>query len=180
MNYFEHLNSFKSSEGYWFDPIYISIAEEIIETTGANCVFEIGFNIGYSAAAWLYTPIEEFYIIDIGNHKDTKPAIEASIEHFSEKHIQYLISDSADKAAWEWANFSADLGFIDGAHDQVHVENDLKLCIQTGVKWVVYDDMTPNAIVANSVQPFVEDGTLELVKTWTPLKNTVCLFKVKE
>lgn len=179
MNYYEHLESFKSSEGYWFDPIYIDVAAEIVELTGAKSMLEIGFNIGHSAAAWLHTPVETLHIVDIGRHQDTRPALEATHNHFSSKEIDWLIADSADESTWEWATFSVDLGFVDGAHDKVHVENDIRLCQQTQAKWIVIDDMTPNAIVANSVQPFVEDGTLELVKTWTPLKNTVCLFKVQ-
>lgn len=137
----KHLEQFSSSEGYWYGVECNAIAKDILEKTKAKFMLEIGFNIGYSAAMWLSNGIESLRIIDINNHPDTLPAIEATIAAYPEKDIGFWLMDSKSSDAYELDISEADIAFVDGEHTYSALMSDTDLCLKNKVDWIVYDDV---------------------------------------
>lgn len=139
--YFAHLKNFTSTEGYWSTTDCVLVAQDIIKRTNAVSMLEIGFNIGYSSAIWLEAGIQELYIIDINNHKDTHAALLSTQNTYATKHIRYLLADSTSDKAKNYTIPDIDIAFIDGGHTYDICLSDSYLAINKGAKWLVYDDV---------------------------------------
>lgn len=183
MSKFDHLKGLRSSEGYWIDEQYFAVAKEVIAVTQASDMLEIGFNIGYSATAWLSTNINSLYIIDIGKHGDTRKALKRVKEHFPNKSIEWTLADSMSEEAKE-IDLQVDLSFIDGAHTEKAVISDTKLSIAKGAKWLVFDDLKDGLVVSNTIKNEIPSNVLEEIKTWEVSyrghTNKVGLFRVRD
>lgn len=138
---FEHLKAFDSTEGYWSTEACLDIAEDILKITQAKSMLEIGFNIGYSAAVWIEKGIKRLSIIDINNHKDTVPAINATIATYKDVNIEWWLGDSTSEDAFLVDIEPVDIAFIDGEHSYIACLSDSYLSILNGAKWLVYDDV---------------------------------------
>lgn len=180
---FEHLSHFKSTEGYWSSVDCIDIAKDILDITKAKSMLEIGFNIGYSAAVWLEQGINTLTVIDIGNHKDTIPAMMATATHYDTKNILWWIGSSLSSEARDLEMPYIDIVFIDGEHSYKAVKNDTELAQLYGATWLVYDDVIPGH--QNGIHKCIEElennGMLEVIKkykmTWTE-QGEVYLCKI--
>jgi predicted O-methyltransferase YrrM len=181
--FFEHLKHFSSTEGYWSTTDCVLVATDILNRTKAKSMLEIGFNIGYSAAVWLETGIEDLYIIDINNHKDTHPAIVATQDNYTNKNIRYLLADSTSNAAKNIHIPDIDIAFIDGGHTYDICLSDSYLSIAKGAKWLVYDDVIEEHSngIWSAISKLENDNKIELVSsypmTWTG-QGYVVLAKV--
>jgi predicted O-methyltransferase YrrM len=168
---FDHLKAYRSSEGYWSTTDCLKVAEDIIKTTSAKSMLEIGFNIGYSASCWLESGVTDLFIIDIGVHSDTIPALESTKKHYHNRTVDWIISDSKHVDPSLLPN--VDISFIDGEHSYEAVLSDTALSISKGVSWLVYDDVIynhENGIYA-ALQKLEEDNKISIEKvypmTWT-------------
>lgn len=170
---FEHLKQFRSTEGYWSTTDCVTVAQDILSITKAKSLLEIGFNIGYSASVWLESGIESIIVIDIGTHKDTLDAIQATALNFKDKSVQWWIGDSTSETAKNLDIDKIDLSFIDGEHTYRAALSDSYLSIDYGADWLVYDDVMPDS--SNNIHAAIDklerDGKIEVVKsydmTWT-------------
>jgi len=168
---FDHLKVYGSTEGYWSTTDCLKVAGDIIKTTSAKSMLEIGFNIGYSASCWLNSGITDLFIIDIGMHSDTLSALESTKKHYYTCNVNWIISDSkrVDLSLLP----DVDISFIDGEHSYEAVLSDTALSISKGVSWLVYDDVIynhENGIYA-ALQKLEEDNKISIEKvypmTWT-------------
>lgn len=181
--YFEHLKTFSSTEGYWSTTDCNIVAKDILQRTQAISMLEIGFNIGYSAAVWLEHGIQQLYVIDINNHKDTHAAIVTTKNTYNDRTIDYLLADSTSDIAKNWEIPNIDIAFIDGGHTYDISKSDSLLAINKGAKWLVYDDVIENHQngIWKAIEELEEDNSIELVcsypMTWTE-EGYVVLAKV--
>jgi predicted O-methyltransferase YrrM len=163
---FAHLKDFSSYEGYWSTIDCLEVSEDILNTTGAKSIIEIGFNIGYSAACWLENGATELFAVDIGTHKDTLAALQNTKDFYNRAKIGWVICDSkkVDSAILP----KADLVFIDGEHSYEAVISDSKLAFKTGAKWLVYDDVIPNHEngIYKALETLEQENKLYFIKTY--------------
>jgi hypothetical protein len=133
---------------------------EIAEMVKPKSIFEIGFNIGYSAAMWLeLTEAEYLFSIDISDKEETIKASQILKDRYG-KRFDFLSIDSYTFKV----NPAFDMAFIDGGHSEHNVTYDLKMCVQANIKWLVMDDWQPN--FGPGVQISVAKFDLEVVKVW--------------
>lgn len=166
--YFKHLENFNTTEGYWSGKECVTLAREVLDITKAKTMLEIGFNIGYSASTWLQEGIDNLYIIDINNHKDTLSALNATKEYYKDKNIYWWLLNSKSKEAHEIALPTIDIAFIDGEHTFEGITNDCALAISAGASWLVIDDylrLGANGIV-EVIDDLVEKKVLQVVKRY--------------
>lgn len=181
---FKHLESFTSTEGYWSTIDCQLVARDILDTSEANSILEIGFNIGYSSSVWLELGVKKLGIIDINNHEDTVPALYAVKEAYKDRKIDWKLCDSKSEEA-KTLKSSYELAFIDGEHSYEAAYKDSLLSINYGCKWLVYDDVIENHSngIYEAITKLEEEGQLEIVKsyfmTWTGA-GYVVLCKVKQ
>lgn len=137
-----HLSKFTSSEGYWHDVnMFESTIKQILTTTNAKNMLEIGFNIGYSASMWLNAnnnQLDSLVSVDIGMHKDTLEASEAVKNKYKDR-FTFILSDST-KAKDVLVDYKFDIAFIDGAHDYNGVIADIEMCVELGIPYLIFDD----------------------------------------
>jgi len=182
---FKHLEPFSSDEGYWYSTDCIAVAEDILQTTKAVNMLEIGFNIGYSASIWLSSGIEKLYVIDINRHKDTEAALLATKNFYSDKLVQWWLLDSTSELAKNIKFTDIDIAFIDGAHDYDAVISDIELCLATKCKWLVFDDVHYEGVntVYPAIKHFIDKNAIVVEKeydmTWYQV-GKVLLCKVQQ
>lgn len=166
--YYEHLKDFSSTEGYWSNEDCIKVARDILDTTKAKTMLEIGFNIGYSASTWLQQGIDNLIVLDIGYHKDTLPAIKATATHYNTKQVKWWIGDSTSEEAKELDMPNIDISFIDGEHTYRAAVSDTELSLRYGADWLVYDDVIdnhPNGI-DKAINKFVDEEKIKIVNKY--------------
>lgn len=164
---FQHLKQFSSSEGYWSTEDCVLVARDVLDTSEAQSILEIGFNIGYSASVWLELGIKKLGIIDINNHEDTVPALHAVKNAYSDRFIRWKLCDSKSEEA-KTLNSTYDLAFIDGEHTHEASYKDSLLSIHYGCKWLVYDDVIENHSngIYDAILKLEDEGKIEIVKSY--------------
>ena len=164
---FEHLKCFSSTEGYWSTVDCQLVARDVLDTSEAKSVLEIGFNIGYSASVWLELGINKLGIIDINNHEDTVPALYAVKEAYSDRKIDWVLCDSKSAQA-KTLKSTYELAFIDGEHSYEAAYKDSLLSIDYGSKWLLFDDVIENHSngIYDAITKLEEEQKIEIVKSY--------------
>lgn len=159
---------------YHSGPHILRHFRDTIEVVNPKSIFEIGFNMGHSASMWLALCGAEILSCDISQKDET---IEAW-NYLTQKHhgrFQFEWRMDIDEAAAKaWAQqYYFDLAFIDGAHDDENITNDIQLCKNMNIPYLLFDDWYPRfGATQLSVAKFPE---LELVKDM----NNLRLYKVR-
>lgn len=189
MTQYEHLANFSSVEGYWHDKnIFRPVVQDIYAKINPETMLEIGFNIGYSASMWLeFDPKNKLKLtsVDIGKHEDTAKAAEA-VKNLYGDRFEFILCDSR-KVKPQLKDRMFDLAFIDGDHNTEGVRNDIQLCLDLGIPYLVFDDwheLTVEGKHSNSVRPTCENDfkKLSLIKVYdlegiNPSTSKVALYK---
>ena len=152
-------------------PHNVPAYREIVEIVRPKKIFEIGFNIGYGAGLWLNLCDCTLTSIDISNKTETRVAALILGDQFPDK-FKFLNIDSRNIRNHDFDSF--DMAFIDGDHTEDGATNDIQLCLDMGIKWLVMDDWLPN--YGPGVQVSVAKFPLEIVNVW----GNTALVKVKE
>jgi hypothetical protein len=135
---------------------------EIIDIVKPHTIFEIGFNLGYATSMWLeLSGAKKIFTIDISDKPETLKAAEVLKARYGDR-FEFMCIDSAAMGYNALGCF--DMAFIDGGHLEEHVTNDIKLCLDAGIEWLVMDDWQPN--FGPGVQISVQKFPLEVVKVW--------------
>lgn len=142
-------------------------------------IFEIGFNMGHSARMWLELCPAEVHSCDVSRKDET---VSAAI--FLDQEYNNPYRESGDRFTFNWREEIGtnilypypehyfDLAFIDGAHDDDNITNDILLCINMKIPYMLFDDWYPRyGETQKAVAKFPE---LELVKDM----NNLRLYKV--
>ena len=187
---YQHLANFSSPEGYWHDRnIFRHVVQDIYSRISPETMLEIGFNIGYSASMWLeFDPDQKLKLtsVDIGIHKDTVKAADA-VKNLHGDRFEFILCDSRKvKPQLEGRLF--DIAFVDGDHNADGVRNDIQLCLDLGIPYLVVDDwheLDHEGQHGNSVRPTCEEAfknKLSLIKVYdlegiNPPTAKVALYK---
>lgn len=189
MTQYEHLANFSSVEGYWHDRnIFRPVVQDIYAKIKPETMLEIGFNIGYSASMWLeFDPENKLKLtsVDIGIHEDTVKAAEA-VKNLHGDRFDFILCDSREVKP-QLKDRLFDIAFIDGDHNTEGVRNDIQLCLDLGIPYLVFDDwheLTYDGGHSNSVRPTCENDfkKLSLIKVYdlegiNPSTSKVALYK---
>lgn len=134
--------------------------------TGASRVLEIGFNCGHGAAMLLKLGVRYLYSIDISDKWETKYAA----LYLENKYPNGFRYSSRSAMAKPYAYFH--MAFIDGAHDEESIFEDIVMCQGMKIPYLLFDDWYPRyGETQKAVAQFPE---LELVKDM----NNLRLYKV--
>ena len=187
---YQHLANFSSVEGYWHDRnIFRHVVQDIYAEISPETMLEIGFNIGYSASMWLeFDPDKKLKLtsVDIGIHKDTVKAADA-VKNLHGDRFEFILCDSR-KVKPQLKDRLFDLAFVDGDHSADGVRNDIQLCLDLGIPYLIIDDwheLDHEGQHGNSVRPTCEDAfknKLSLIKVYdlegiNPPTAKVALYK---
>ncbi len=146
---------------YGTGPHNLAGYREIVAMLKPKSIFEIGFNLGYSAAAWLELTEASILTIDISDKEETLISARVMKERYGDR-FEFRVEDST-KFKLERGKY--DMAFIDGSHLEYEVTCDLRGCLDAGIKWIVMDDWLhqfgPGVQVSVAKFP-----SLELVKIW--------------
>jgi hypothetical protein len=140
---------------------------QTLEITNAHRVLEIGFNCGHGAAMLLKLGVDRLTSIDISEKWETKYASMLLALKYPYPKFSYSIR-------WNMAKPYAyyELAFIDGAHDEESVFEDIVMCQEMKIPYLLFDDWyTRYGETQKAVQQFNE---LELVKDM----NNLRLYKI--
>ena len=121
-------------------------------------MLEIGFNIGYSASMWLEFDINnrlKLTSVDIGKHKDTEAAARA-VKGLHGDRFEFILCDSK-KVKPQLLGKRFDLAFIDGDHGHEGVGNDINLCLDLEIPYLVFDDWHPKEDDYNAVRDSADE-----------------------
>lgn len=150
---------------YGSGPHILRHFRDALEITGATQVLEIGFNYGHGAAMLLKLGVPFLYSIDISEKWETKYA---SL-HLKDKAIGFRYSERKNMAQ-PYGYFQ--LAFIDGAHDEESIVEDILMCRYMDIRYLLFDDWYPRyGETQKAVARFPE---LELVKDM----NNLRLYKI--
>jgi len=186
---YQHLANFSSVEGYWHDRnIFRHVVQDIYAEINPETMLEIGFNIGYSASMWLeFDPDNKLKLtsVDIGIHKDTVKAAEA-VKNLHGDRFEFILCDSR-KVKPQLKDRLFDIAFVDGDHNAEGVQNDIQLCLDLGIPYLVFDDWHEllEGKHSNGVRPTCEDtfkNKISLIKVYdlegiNPPTSKVALYK---
>lgn len=105
-------------------------------------MLEIGFNLGYSASIWLHL-LPEVYLtsVDISDKAETLAGAEAVRKKYPDR-FQFICADSGSLAATLPKNYFG-LAFIDGDHTEAGIVRDIQMCLDIGIKTMLFDDVLP-------------------------------------
>ena len=146
---YQHLANFKTPEGYWHDrSIFRPVIKDIYAQLKPETMLEIGFNIGYSASMWLeFDPDQKLKLtsVDIGIHGDTVKAANAVKELHGDR-FEFILCDSR-KVKPQLQGRLFDVAFVDGDHSADGVRNDIQLCLDLGIPYIILDDW--HEVIAN-------------------------------
>jgi hypothetical protein len=149
---------------------------ETVKIVQPKRIFEIGFNLGYSAAIWMEVSEAEVCSCDISEREETIKAARF-LEHKYRFHDRFTFNhrydlDDENGGVNPFHEFYFDLAFIDGGHDTSSIIKDIVLCKKWRIPFLLFDDWYPRfADTQIAVAQFPE---LELVKDM----NNLRLYKV--
>ncbi len=151
---------------YGSGPHIVKHFRDAIEIVKPNCILEIGFNLGHGAALLLALN-KSVDSIDISHKWETKYAALYLENKYPDGEFRYW-----DRVEYPDSPFIYQLAFIDGAHDEVNIMEDIRLCMKLRIQYLLFDDWYPRyGETQKAVAQFPE---LELVKDM----NNLRLYKV--
>lgn len=118
-------------------------------------IFEIGLNVGYGSAIMLELCDANVVSIDISDRQETLIAANTLKEKYGDRFDFFLRKDDG----WNRNDFY-DLCFIDGGHDKTNAYNDILVCKEMGIPYLLFDDYAYQEGVREAVGLFPD---LELV-----------------
>ncbi len=120
-------------------PHNLSAYRQIANIVNPISIFEIGFNVGYSAAMWLEITKATIFTIDISDKAETLAAADVLRKRYPGR-FDFKVSTTSTLSIKEpW-----DMAFIDGGHLEEEVTQDIQFCLDNGIDWLVMDDWLPN------------------------------------
>lgn len=141
---------------YHSGPHILRHFRDTIEIVRPKSIFEIGFNIGHSAAMWLSLCDANVISCDISKKDETLEGAKILKEKYKER-FNYFNRDEVNLDAT-----IASLCFIDGAHDEESITKDIYLVRWLGIEYLLFDDWYPRyGETQKAIAKFPE---LELVK----------------
>lgn len=117
-------------------------------------VFEVGFNLGYSAAVMLELGAEHVESIDIRN----TPKMQLSAQTLGQHYKGRLTVHFGTTVQKLTTILPADLAYIDGGHEHADVLADVQFCLKQGLKRFLFDDWPP--MYGPGVQPVIREMDL--------------------
>ena len=140
----------------------------LIEKSGfkSGRMLEIGFNLGYSARIWLHLlPDIHLTSVDISNKAETLAAANVVWTKFPDRFV-FACADSKTIASKLEKNFG--LAFIDGDHTEEGIIADVQVCLDLGIRTMIFDDFLPQfgmtipALAKFPVKRFEPHGNLAI------------------
>lgn len=114
------------------------VFKEILDIAKPEHIFEIGFNAGHSAYAFLSLDDKvKVDSIDICRHRYTIPCAK-KIEQLFEGRFRFGNKDSQTVQSGTLTEY--DLVYIDGDHKFESFRNDFQLCVDADIEWILIDD----------------------------------------
>jgi predicted O-methyltransferase YrrM len=155
---------------YGCGPHSVRCFREVVEIVKPTAIFEIGFNMGWSAALWLELTGGIVHSCDISVKEETLKAAELLAKKYNRRFHYYnrnhLIPEGFD-AGW-------DMIFIDGSHLMVDVVMDIQDSLYCRTPFLVFDDILPEfGEVQEAIDIFSDE--LELIKVF----GNIGLYKNK-
>lgn len=142
-------------------PHNVKAYREIAKIVSPKTIFEIGFNLGYSASMWLeLLPNASIFTIDISNKEETLRAADILQDRYGDR-FYFKVADS--KIIFNSKGYT-DMAFIDGGHLEEDVTHDIQLCLNSGINWLVLDDWIPR--FGPGVQVSAAKFPIEVVNVW--------------
>lgn len=137
----------------------------LTDNTDVKTILEIGFNAGLSSGVFLATrPDIKVISVDIGHHEYILPAQKLISRVFPGRH-QLIVGDSADvlPQLLDTLKMSPDLIFLDGAHTEPVVSQDVTNCLalMKPGSWMLIDDVH---LKNQQYQPEVRAAVLQAVQ----------------
>jgi len=161
----DHLDKFGVEIPYHSGPHILKHFRDVIEIVNPDRILEIGFNMGHSAAMWLHLSEAHVDSIDISKKDET---IEAA-GFLEKKYGKPVVRFEYFNRDLFWDGFKYyDLCFIDGAHDEQNIVNDINLCSYLKVPYLLFDDWYPR--YGETQKAVVHFPELELVKDMNNLR----------
>lgn len=150
---------------YHSGPHILRHFRDTIEIVKPNTILEIGFNMGHSASMWLNLCDASIVSIDVSRKDETQ---QASVVLYQKFAGRFAFQFREEKIF----DLSYDMCFVDGAHDEENITNDIELCKSMKIPFLLFDDWYPRyGETQKAVAKFPE---LELVKDM----NNLRLYKV--
>lgn len=117
---------------------------EIVDIVKPKHIFEIGLNMGWSAAMWLeLTPEAKLMSCDISKKQETCLASEILRSRYGSRFNYFnRITEKERFLDYLFAN-EIDLAFIDGGHLLEDVKEDIQQCLVMGIPCIAFDDFLP-------------------------------------
>lgn len=172
---------------YGCGPHSVRCLREIVEIVKPKRIFEIGFNMGWSASMWLELSKGHLLSCDISHKKETFVAA-TYLKNKWGNHFEYTnrnnLNEFREDSKRESRNLgyysyeyytSFDLIFIDGSHLLKDVLDDIKFALLLQIPYLVFDDILPQfgpgvmpAIKEYpQLEPVKEMGNIALYKNTT-------------
>lgn len=127
---------------YGLGPHSVKCLREIVEIVKPDKIFEIGFNMGWSASLWFN--LSDFVFLfscDISKKQETIEAAKFLYNKY-EDYFEYI--DRNDEIFNDRIKrHTFDLCFLDGGHLIEDVIKDINLCFELGIKYIAFDDFLP-------------------------------------
>ncbi len=141
----------------------------------ALTILEIGYNLGHSREM-----IEETHVASRIVSVDISPGSKELAEEA--EHIPFVLGDTFNRNTWDEIRSHGpyDLALIDGDHSEAGVENDLRGCIEIGIRWFLMDDIHPHwgpgvlpAIARHNLKIHAVLGSMALCELTDPTWKSV-------
>lgn len=155
---------------YGSGPHILKYFREALEITKARCVLEVGFNVGHGAAMLLQlgAMVDS---IDISEKWETKYAA-LYLEVKTQGNFRYY--NRSELNTPYYFHGCHELIFIDGAHDEGSIVEDIRMAKRYGIPYLLFDDFYPR--YGETQKAIAQFPELELIKDM----NNLMLFKWKE
>ena len=145
---------------YGLGPHSVRCLREVVKIVNPKRMFEIGFNMGWSASMWLELSESLLNSCDISKKEETIQAAKILTDRYGDRFC-YMDARSFDMDSDFDADY--DLIFIDGGHLIDDVKKDIRTSFNWHIKYLVFDDILPEfGQVQEAIDLFGEQ--LSLVK----------------